>query len=251
MHVQAWSQNLTPDHAAAQGVRHARSLHDLLASSDFVSIHLVLRDRTRGLVDHAAFESMRPFANLINTARAAIVDQAALLDVLQRRRIAGACLDVFDLEPLPAAHPSASCPTCSPHHTSATSRGATTLPTSPRSSKTSRPIWSAGRSGFSAVQAAQTERRSTPVAAEMSLCRHAWQRQRTDPGGPTYDAAPSTRSTPLGNEIGHPFQHGRWPATALPTGRPGLAGRSIRTLIRLDLEHRVMPNLVPSVRGAS
>jgi phosphoglycerate dehydrogenase-like enzyme len=105
MHVQAWSQNLTPDHAAAQGVQHARAMHDLLASSDFVSIHLVLGDRTRGLIDHAALESMRPSAYLINTARAAIVDQAALLEVLQRRRIAGAGLDVFDLEPLPAAHP--------------------------------------------------------------------------------------------------------------------------------------------------
>lgn len=105
MHVQAWSQNLTPDHAGAHGVHHARSMHDLFASSDFVSIHLVLGDRTRGLVDQAALESMRPSAYLINTARAAIVDQAALLDVLQRRGIAGAGLDVFDLEPLPAAHP--------------------------------------------------------------------------------------------------------------------------------------------------
>jgi phosphoglycerate dehydrogenase-like enzyme len=105
MHVQAWSQNLTPDQAAAQGVHHARSMRDLLASSDFVSIHLVLSDRTRGLVDHAALESMRPSAYLINTARAAIVDQAALLEVLHRRRIAGAGLDVFDVEPLPAAHP--------------------------------------------------------------------------------------------------------------------------------------------------
>jgi phosphoglycerate dehydrogenase-like enzyme len=105
MHVQAWSQNLTPDHAAAQGVHHARSLHDLLASSDFVSIHLALSDGTRGLVDHAGLESVRPSAYLINTARAAIVDQAALLEVLQRRRIAGAGLDVFDLEPLHAAHP--------------------------------------------------------------------------------------------------------------------------------------------------
>jgi phosphoglycerate dehydrogenase-like enzyme len=105
MHVQAWSQNLTPDQAAAHGVHRARSMHDLFSSSDFVSIHLVLGDRTRGLVDRAALESMRPSAYLINTARAAIVDQAALLDVLQRRGIAGAGLDVFDLEPLPAAHP--------------------------------------------------------------------------------------------------------------------------------------------------
>jgi phosphoglycerate dehydrogenase-like enzyme len=105
MQVQAWSQNLTPDHATAQGVHQARSMHDLLASSDFVSIHLVLGDRTRGLVDRAALESMRRSAYLINTARAAIVDQAALLDVLQRGRIAGAGLDVFDLEPLPDTHP--------------------------------------------------------------------------------------------------------------------------------------------------
>jgi phosphoglycerate dehydrogenase-like enzyme len=105
MHVRAWSQNLTPEHAGAHGVHHARSMHDLLAASDFVSIHLVLGGRTRGLVDRAALESMRPSAYLINTARAAIVDQAALLDVLQRGAIAGAGLDVFDLEPLPAAHP--------------------------------------------------------------------------------------------------------------------------------------------------
>ena len=105
MHVQAWSQHLTSDRTAAHGVHHARSMHDLLASSDFVSIHLVLGERTRGLVDHAALESMRPSSYLINTARAAIVDQVALLDVLQRRRIAGAGLDVFDLEPLPAGHP--------------------------------------------------------------------------------------------------------------------------------------------------
>jgi phosphoglycerate dehydrogenase-like enzyme len=105
MHVQAWSQNLTPDYAAAQGVQCARSMHDLLASSDFVSIHLVLGDRTRGLVDRAALESLRPSAYLINTARAAIVDHAALVEALHRRRIAGAGLDVFDLEPLPAEHP--------------------------------------------------------------------------------------------------------------------------------------------------
>ena len=105
MHVQAWSENLTPDRAIAEGVHYARGMHELLASSDFVSIHLVLGDRTRGLVDRAALEAMRPSAYLINTARAEIVDQAALLEVLQHRRIAGAGLDVFDLEPLPATHP--------------------------------------------------------------------------------------------------------------------------------------------------
>jgi phosphoglycerate dehydrogenase-like enzyme len=80
-------------------------VQELLASSDFVSIHLVLGDRTRGLVDRGALEAMRPSAYLINTARAEIVDQAALLEALQHRRIAGAGLDVFDLEPLPATHP--------------------------------------------------------------------------------------------------------------------------------------------------
>ena len=80
-------------------------MQELLASSDFVSIHLVLGDRTRGLVDRGALEAMRPSAYLINTARAEIVDQAALLEALQHRRIAGAGLDVFDLEPLPATHP--------------------------------------------------------------------------------------------------------------------------------------------------
>ena len=105
MDVQAWSHNLTADRAEAQGVTYARSMHDLFASSDFVSIHLVLGDRTRSLVDRAALEAMRPSAYLINTARAAIVDQAALLEALQRRRIAGAGLDVFELEPLPAEDP--------------------------------------------------------------------------------------------------------------------------------------------------
>ena len=79
-------------------------MQELLASSDFVSIHLVLGDRTRGLVDRGALEAMRPSAYLINTARAEIVDQAALLEALQHRRIAGAGLDVFDLEPLPVTH---------------------------------------------------------------------------------------------------------------------------------------------------
>jgi len=105
MHVQAWSENLTPERAIAQGVHYARGMHELLATSDYVSIHLVLGDRTRGLVDRTALEAMRPSAYLINTARAEIVDQAALLEALQHRRIAGAGLDVFDLEPLPAAHP--------------------------------------------------------------------------------------------------------------------------------------------------
>jgi phosphoglycerate dehydrogenase-like enzyme len=105
MDVQAWSQNLTADRAAEHGVRVAASMHDLLGSSDFVSIHLVLSERTRGLVDGAALAAMRRTAYLVNTARSAIVDEEALVDVLQRGGIAGAGLDVFDREPLPTGHP--------------------------------------------------------------------------------------------------------------------------------------------------
>jgi phosphoglycerate dehydrogenase-like enzyme len=105
MRVQAWSPNLTPERAAAHGVRCCRSMHELFESSDFASIHLVLSDRTRGLVDATALRAMRPTAYLINTARAAIVDEVALLDVLARGGIAGAGLDVFHEEPLPDAHP--------------------------------------------------------------------------------------------------------------------------------------------------
>ncbi|WP_346133733.1 D-2-hydroxyacid dehydrogenase family protein [Lentzea roselyniae] len=101
MDVVAWSQNLTAERTDAEGVRLASSLHDLLAQSDFASIHLVLGDRSRGLVDAAALAAMKPTAFLVNTSRAAIVDNAALLEVLRERRIAGAGLDVFEIEPLP------------------------------------------------------------------------------------------------------------------------------------------------------
>jgi phosphoglycerate dehydrogenase-like enzyme len=101
MDVVAWSQNLTADRVEPEGVRLASSLHDLLEHSDFASIHLVLSDRTRGLVDAAALNAMKPTAFLVNTSRAAIVDRTALLDVLRDKRIAGAGLDVFETEPLP------------------------------------------------------------------------------------------------------------------------------------------------------
>jgi phosphoglycerate dehydrogenase-like enzyme len=101
MDVVAWSQHLTEDRTEAEGVRLASSLHDLLAQSDFASVHLVLGDRTRGLIDAAALGAMKPTAFLVNTSRAAIVDQKALLDALRDNRIAGAGLDVFDTEPLP------------------------------------------------------------------------------------------------------------------------------------------------------
>ncbi|GIH80308.1 2-hydroxyacid dehydrogenase [Planobispora longispora] len=105
MDVLAWSQNLTAERAEAAGVRLAGSLRELCAASDFLSIHVVLGERTRGLVGPAELASMKPTAYLVNTARAAIVDQDALVEALRERRIAGAGLDVFETEPLPADHP--------------------------------------------------------------------------------------------------------------------------------------------------
>jgi phosphoglycerate dehydrogenase-like enzyme len=105
MDVVAWSQHLTADQCAEHGVRLAPSLHDLLRESDFASVHLVLGSRSRGLIDADALAAMKPTAYLINTARAAIVDQPALIEALRRGRLAGAGLDVFDLEPLPLDHP--------------------------------------------------------------------------------------------------------------------------------------------------
>ena len=102
MQVAAWSQNLTQERADAAGVRRAASKDALLAESDFVSIHLVLSERSRGLIGARELGVMKPDAYLINTSRAPIVDQDALANALQHRRIAGAGLDVFETEPLPA-----------------------------------------------------------------------------------------------------------------------------------------------------
>ncbi|MGX1562891.1 D-2-hydroxyacid dehydrogenase family protein [Streptomyces sp. NPDC055506] len=110
MHVSAWSQNLTKERADEVGVELAPSREDLLASSDFVSVHLALSDRTRGLVGPAELALLKPTAYLINTSRAAIVDQEALLVALREGRIAGAGIDVFDIEPLPADHPMRTAP---------------------------------------------------------------------------------------------------------------------------------------------
>ncbi|MGW6441995.1 D-2-hydroxyacid dehydrogenase family protein [Lentzea sp. NPDC055074] len=101
MDVVAWSQNLTTGLVEPEGVRLASGLHDLLAQSDFASVHLVLSDRTRGLVDAAALACLKPSAFLVNTSRAAIVDGPALVEALREKRIAGAGLDVFEVEPLP------------------------------------------------------------------------------------------------------------------------------------------------------
>ncbi|WP_110514345.1 D-2-hydroxyacid dehydrogenase family protein [Herpetosiphon llansteffanensis] len=104
MHVLAWSQNLSAEHAQALGVQRAESKEQLLNESDIVSIHLVLSERTRGLIGAAELQQMRRTAYLINTSRGPIVDEAALISALEQGWIAGAGLDVFDQEPLPADH---------------------------------------------------------------------------------------------------------------------------------------------------
>jgi phosphoglycerate dehydrogenase-like enzyme len=105
MEVAAWSENLTEERAAAAGVTLAPSKEALLESSDFVSVHLVLSDRTRGLIGADEIKRMRSTAYLVNTSRAAIVDQDALVRALHDGWIAGAGADVFETEPLPADHP--------------------------------------------------------------------------------------------------------------------------------------------------
>jgi phosphoglycerate dehydrogenase-like enzyme len=104
MTVIAWSQNLTSEIASAAGA----TLVDkdaLFRQADIVTIHLILSRRTSGLIGAAELALMKPTAWLINTSRGPIVDQGALIAALQARKIAGAALDVFDVEPLPADHP--------------------------------------------------------------------------------------------------------------------------------------------------
>ena len=105
MDVLAWSQNLTAGAAQERGARLAASKEELLATADVVTIHLVLSERTRGLLGAAELAAMRPDAYVVNTSRGPIVDEDALVKALQEGRIAGAGLDVHDVEPLPADHP--------------------------------------------------------------------------------------------------------------------------------------------------
>lgn len=105
MEVIAWSQNLTKEQADKHGVLLATSKEELLESSDFVSIHLVLSERTKGLIGPKELQLMKTSSYLINTSRAAIVDQDALIEALRENWIAGAGLDVFEIEPLPENHP--------------------------------------------------------------------------------------------------------------------------------------------------
>jgi phosphoglycerate dehydrogenase-like enzyme len=104
MDVVAWSPHLTQERADPHGVR-AVDKTQLFAASDVVTIHMPLSDASRGLVGAADLALMKPTAFLINTSRGPIVDEAALVDALRARRIAGAGLDVYDVEPLPAEHP--------------------------------------------------------------------------------------------------------------------------------------------------
>lgn len=108
MDVVAWSQNLTEETANAVGVGRV-SKEELFSTSDVVSLHLVLSDRTRGIVGEAQLTAMKPGACLVNTARGPLVDEAALLAHLQRGAIRAA-LDVYGQEPLPADHPLRSLP---------------------------------------------------------------------------------------------------------------------------------------------
>ncbi len=103
MEVIAWSQNLTAAAAAAQDVTWVDK-NELFERSDVISIHMILSERTRGLVGESEFAMMKPSSYLINTSRGPIVHEKAMIDALQSKAIAGAGIDVYDLEPLPADH---------------------------------------------------------------------------------------------------------------------------------------------------
>jgi phosphoglycerate dehydrogenase-like enzyme len=104
MKVIAWSQNLTPERCKEVGVDYV-SKDDLFKNSDFLSIHVQLGERNRGIITARELGLMKKIAYLINTSRGPIVVESALIDALQNKQIAGAGLDVFDIEPLPLDHP--------------------------------------------------------------------------------------------------------------------------------------------------
>jgi phosphoglycerate dehydrogenase-like enzyme len=104
MDLIAWSQNMTPEAAHAAGAVLV-SKDELFEQADILTIHLVLSDRTRSLVGAAKLAKMKPTAWLINASRGPIVDEQALISALRNKQIAGAAIDVFDIEPLPASHP--------------------------------------------------------------------------------------------------------------------------------------------------
>src|ERR1700752_4870636 len=104
MDLIAWSQNMTPEAAQTAGAVLV-SKDELFSQADILTIHLVLSGRTRSLVGAAELALMKPTARLINTSRGPIVNEQALISALRNKRIAGAAIDVFDVEPLPASHP--------------------------------------------------------------------------------------------------------------------------------------------------
>lgn len=104
MNAVAWSQNLTSEAAKSAGATLV-SKEQLFEQADVLTIHLVLSERTRGLVSSSELGRMKPTARLINASRGPIVDEQALISALKKRQIAGAAVDVFDSEPLPASHP--------------------------------------------------------------------------------------------------------------------------------------------------
>lgn len=113
MNVIAWSQNLTAETAAKHNVRHVDK-DTLFREADVVTIHLRLSERSRGLIGSRELSLMKPSAILINTSRAPIVDQDALIAALRQRQIAGAGVDVYDIEPLPPDHPYRTLPNVTP-----------------------------------------------------------------------------------------------------------------------------------------
>ena len=117
MRVIAWSPNLTPQRAENAGVEYVATKEALFMESDIVSLHLVLSEKTRHIITKEDLSLMKPTAFFINTSRGPLVDEIALIELLEEERIAGAGLDVFDIEPLPIDHPirKAKRVTLSPH----------------------------------------------------------------------------------------------------------------------------------------
>ena len=105
MNVIGWSPHLTPERAAAAGVTFISSKEELFRRSDILSLHMVLSERTRHMITVNDLALLKPSAIFINTSRGPLVDEQALIEMLQKKKIAGAGLDVFDVEPLPLDHP--------------------------------------------------------------------------------------------------------------------------------------------------
>ena len=109
MNIIAWSPNMTIEKAKFSGARFV-SKEDLFQQSDILSVHIILSNSTRGIIGEADLDLMKSSAYFINTSRGPLVDEAALIRALKNKKIAGAAVDVFDTEPLPANHPFRSLP---------------------------------------------------------------------------------------------------------------------------------------------